>query len=238
MLIQETHPRFRSSALIHVERAYDFDESRGLWMYRQEEDDEVAHNLVLSGGIDQLFIQGYATTGLATNGFNYIALSNSAGTSLSGTFNVSNGSANVTASTSQTGSLYPGATILFTSDTSDTVYTVLSVSGTAIVLTGNYTGTSYGATAATAVSYSDTTLSGELTTNGLGRTQGTYAHTTGTTTATISHTFTYTGGSSQAVQLTALFNASSAGAMNNEILFTQRTLYTNDTLAVTYTITI
>ena len=55
----------------------------------------------------------------------------------------------------------------------------------------------------------DTTLSGEITSNGLARAQGTYAHTNGQQTYTVSKVFTATG--TQASQATGLFNASSAG---------------------------
>jgi len=70
------------------------------------------------------------------------------------TFNVSNGSPNVTASSAQTGTgnganlLMPGSVITFTGTGSGT-YTVSTVSGTSIVLTTNYTGTSAGAANAT-----------------------------------------------------------------------------------------
>lgn len=129
-------------------------------------DEETIWNLVTNSGRDQLHLQGYGTTGLATNGFNYIALSNDS----------------------------------------------------------------------TAPSASDTSLTGEISANGLGRTQGAYAHTTGTNTTTISNTFTATG--SQSCQKAALFNASSSGVMNHEATFTQRSLISGDTLAVTYTITL
>jgi len=81
-----------------------------------------------------------------------------------------------------------------------------------------------------------TTLSNEITTNGLGRAQGSVVHTTGTNTTTVSHTFTATG--AQAAQKAALFTASSSGVMNHVLGFTQRSLQTNDTLLVTFTLTI
>lgn len=82
----------------------------------------------------------------------------------------------------------------------------------------------------------DTTLSGEISTNGLQRTQGTVAHTTGTNTTTITNTFTASG--TQSAQATALFTAASAGVMNHELTFTQRALISGDQLIVTYTITL
>ena len=63
--------------------------------------------------------------------------------SLPGTFAISNSSASVTASVSQTGYLVPGDQITFTSDTSKTVYTVLTVATTTVTLTSVYTGTSH-----------------------------------------------------------------------------------------------
>lgn len=81
-----------------------------------------------------------------------------------------------------------------------------------------------------------TTLSNEITTNGLGRTQGVVAHTNGTNTTTIANTFTASG--TQAAQKAALFTASSAGIMNHVLGFTQRSLISGDTLQITFTITL
>jgi len=81
-----------------------------------------------------------------------------------------------------------------------------------------------------------TTLSNEITTNGLARAQGTYAHTTAASTATIAKTFTATG--AQSAQKAALFSASSSGTMHHALSFTQRSLQTNDTLSITFTITL
>ncbi len=167
MLIRENLPLPGAVLLVHVERAYDYDEARGLWLYKQVEADEEVHNLITTAGRDQLHLQGYGTTGLATNGFNYIALSNDA----------------------------------------------------------------------TAPAVGDTVLAGELSGSGLSRVQGVVAHAAGTNQTTISNTFTYTG-ASQAIQKTALFNAAASGTMNHEIAFTQRTLFTNDTITLTFTITL
>jgi hypothetical protein len=65
---------------------------------------------------------------------------------LLGTFSLANGSSSVTASVSQTGSLVNGDLMNFSSQVG-TIYTIATVSGTAIVLTASYTGT----TAAAAV---------------------------------------------------------------------------------------
>jgi hypothetical protein len=82
----------------------------------------------------------------------------------------------------------------------------------------------------------DTTLSGEITTNGLARAQGTYAHTAGQSTFTVSKTFTATA--SQSAQAAGLFTASSAGTMMAENTFTSVSLANNDQLTITWTITL
>ena len=92
---------------------------------------------------------------------------------------------------------------------------------------------------ATAPDPADTSLASELSGNGLTRAQGTVTLPTGSgNQTTIQHVFTYTGGGSQGVQKTALFDASTSGTMAHEIAFTQRTLFTNDTLTCTFTITL
>lgn len=83
---------------------------------------------------------------------------------------------------------------------------------------------------------SSTTLSNEIASNGLTRAQGTYAHTAGTNTTTISKTFTASG--TQSAQKAALFTASSSGTMCHVLSFTQRNLISGDTLAITFTITL
>ena len=82
----------------------------------------------------------------------------------------------------------------------------------------------------------DTTLSGEITTNGLARAQGTYAHTAGQNTFTVSKTFTATA--TQSAQAAGLFTASSAGTMMAENTFTSVTLNNGDQLTLTWTITL
>lgn len=81
-----------------------------------------------------------------------------------------------------------------------------------------------------------TTLSNEITLNGLGRAQGTPSHSAGTTTTTIAKTFTASG--TQSAQKAALFSASTSGTMAHVLSFTQRNLISGDTLTVTYTITL
>jgi hypothetical protein len=82
-----------------------------------------------------------------------------------------------------------------------------------------------------------TTLSNEIAANGLTRAIGTYAHSAGAATVTISKTFTCATGA-QAAQKAALFSAGSGGIMHHALAFTQRTLQIGDQLAVTFTITI
>lgn len=82
-----------------------------------------------------------------------------------------------------------------------------------------------------------TTLSSEITTNGLARALATFAHTDGTNVTTVAKTFTCVT-ASQAAQKAALFAAASGGEMNHVLAFTQRTLQVNDQLAITFTITI
>jgi hypothetical protein len=84
----------------------------------------------------------------------------------------------------------------------------------------------------------DTTLTGEITTNGLARADATTkSHTGGTNSTTIEHTFTASG-SFTSVLASALFTASSAGTMPHEANFStgSGTLATNDTLKITWTL--
>jgi hypothetical protein len=82
-----------------------------------------------------------------------------------------------------------------------------------------------------------TTLSNEIAANGLSRAQGTVTLPTGAgNQTTVDHTFTASG--SQSAQKAALFTANVAGTMNHVLGFTQRNLITNDTLQITFTITL
>ena len=83
----------------------------------------------------------------------------------------------------------------------------------------------------------DTTLSGEIdNTNGLGRASGTYAHTGGTKTYTVTKVFTASG--TVQSQATGLFDAASTGNMCYEATYTQVTVNASDTLTVTWTVTL
>lgn len=85
----------------------------------------------------------------------------------------------------------------------------------------------------------DTALTGELTTDGLGRALATVTLPTGAGTQTsLQKVFTYTAAGPQGVQKTALFDLVAAGVMAHEIAFAQRTLFLNDTLTVTFAITL
>lgn len=86
----------------------------------------------------------------------------------------------------------------------------------------------------------NTTLTGEITTNGLARADATTkTHTAASNTTTIEHTFTATGAFTS-VLASALFNAASAGTMPHIANFGtgSGTLATNDTLKITWTLTL
>lgn len=86
----------------------------------------------------------------------------------------------------------------------------------------------------------NTTLTGEITTNGLARADATTkTHTAGANTTVIEHTFTASG-SFTSVLASALFNASSSGTMPHIANFSSGSgaLATNDTLKITWTLTL
>jgi hypothetical protein len=90
----------------------------------------------------------------------------------------------------------------------------------------------------TAPAATDTTLTGEVTdVNGLARAQGTYSHTAGQATFTISKTFSATGTYTN-VQKAGLFTASSSGTMMAENTFSPVSLANGDQLTITWTITL
>lgn len=76
--------RPRARVRIHHEQAYDFDEKRGLYVYRQVGEDQVVDNLVTDAGLVRIHAYIYATAasvptrGSLGGGFNYIGLSNDA----------------------------------------------------------------------------------------------------------------------------------------------------------------
>lgn len=83
----------------------------------------------------------------------------------------------------------------------------------------------------------DTTLLGEISTGGLARAQGTYAHTNGTNTYTVSKQFTASA-SHTAVQKAGLFTLASGGTMMAENTFSSVNLISGDQITITWTITI
>lgn len=85
----------------------------------------------------------------------------------------------------------------------------------------------------------DTSLTGEISTNGLARADATTkTHSAGTNTSTIEHTYTASGAHT-AVHKAALFNASSGPTMAHAAVFSSDvTLATNDQLKVTFTLTL
>jgi hypothetical protein len=89
----------------------------------------------------------------------------------------------------------------------------------------------------TAPAATDTTLTGEISGNGLDRSQGTYSHTAGTNTFTIQEVLTASG-TVNAIQKTGLFTASSGGTMMSENTFSSVNVISGDQLTVTWTITI
>jgi len=163
----------RATCRVRHERAYDYDDDRGIWLRHLESEEEVGNILTNAGRVVlHTFIYGTAaqrtSASLGPDGLSYIALTNDG----------------------------------------------------------------------TAPAAGDTTLTGELSGNGLDRAQGLVVLPTGAgTITTVSKQFTYTGGG-QDVQKTALFDAASVGNMAHEILFTQRSLATNDTITISFQITL
>ncbi|MCS4538086.1 MAG: hypothetical protein HYY67_04420 [Thaumarchaeota archaeon] len=115
------------------------------------------------------------------------------------------------------------------------------IAGTNASVKANPLGTTYIALTTTAITPAagDTTLSGEITTNGLQRAEGVYNHANSTSTIIVKKTFTASG-SFTAVQAAGLFNsntASSAG-MLAENTFSSVNLISGDQITITWTITI
>lgn len=110
------------------------------------------------------------------------------------------------------------------------------MSGTAVAV-ANFIAVTQNATAPVA---SDTTLTGEETTNGLGRAAGTFnGGAAGSTSYTLSKTFTYTGSGSVNLNKAAVFNGASGSTMVFETLFgTPANLATGDQITVTWTVNI
>lgn len=105
------------------------------------------------------------------------------------------------------------------------------ISGTAGTANCNYIAVSSSLASPVA---GDTTLTGEIATNGLSRATGTFNYTAGTKTYTLAKTFTASG--TQASQGTGVFTASSAGTLCFEATYTAVTVNNTDTLTVTWTV--
>ena len=111
---------------------------------------------------------------------------------------------------------------------------------TASTGTGTYAASNYIALTenTTAPAAADTALTGELTASGLQRQQGTYAHTGGTTTTTLTKTFTSADATAHTIAKAGLLNASTAGTLAfSTALPNPPMLVTGDSLAVTWTFT-
>lgn len=93
---------------------------------------------------------------------------------------------------------------------------------------------------ATAPALGDTTLTGEISGDGLSRALATFQHAGGGATSyTLTHTFTKTGGASVTIRKAGCFNAASGGSLVFETLFADpATLVTGDELTVTWTVNI
>jgi hypothetical protein len=89
----------------------------------------------------------------------------------------------------------------------------------------------------TAPAATDTSLAGEISGNGLDRSQGTYSHTLGTNTFTVTEVFSATGAANN-IQKSGLFTAASSGTMLAENTFSSVNLISGDQLTITWTITI
>jgi hypothetical protein len=80
----------------------------------------------------------------------------------------------------------------------------------------------------------DTAVASEITTNGLARALATPTHTSNATSYGVSYTFTATG--AQSAQKAGMLNASSGGTLCFENTFSQVSMQSGDTLAVSWTI--
>lgn len=107
--------------------------------------------------------------------------------------------------------------------------------------TGAYASATYiGVTEnSTAPAMGDTVLTGELTGFGLQRQQGTYAHTNGTSTTTLTKTLTSSDSTTRTLAKGGLFNAATAGSMPfSTLLPVTASLVSGDSVAATWTFTL
>lgn len=87
---------------------------------------------------------------------------------------------------------------------------------------------------ATAPAATDTTLTSEITLNGLGRAQATYTHSANASSYTLTYTWTASG--TQAAQKFGVFTAATSGTMCFENTIAPVTLNSSDTLSFTETV--
>lgn len=111
---------------------------------------------------------------------------------------------------------------------------------TASTGTGSYAASNYIALTenATAPGAGDTTLTAEITTQGLARAQATYSHTNGTTTSTLTKTLTMTAGGTTTFTpaKAGLFNAPAVGTLDTETAIgSPPALIAGDSVAITWT---
>lgn len=116
---------------------------------------------------------------------------------------------------------------------------------TASNATGIYAALNYIALteSSTAPAAGDTTLSGELTTQGLGRAQAAYAHTNGTNTVVLTKTFTITAAPTRTPAKAGLLNAAAVGDLGYSTLIPDPpplafSSGTGDSMAATWTFTL
>ena len=83
----------------------------------------------------------------------------------------------------------------------------------------------------------DTVVSGELS-GSMTRTSGTYAHTNGTNTSTITKTFTCTDTQYSGIQKSGLHNTPTSTVLSHQNTFTPTALVSGDQLQVTWTLTL
>jgi hypothetical protein len=118
---------------------------------------------------------------------------------------------------------------------------VMGQGGAAGAGTGNMRPADYIAVTenATAPAAGDTTLTGELTTDGFARAQAAYAHTAGASTYTLTKTFTNTGVTTRTLNKIGVFNAAASGDLVfEEVVPSPVAQLQNDALAITVTVTI
>lgn len=168
------HITARARLRVRHERPYEYDEARGLWLFRRVDEDEEWENILTDDGRVSIHTLIYGTASQKTaagsgTGLHFIGLSNDGAAPAAG----------------------------------------------------------------------DTTLLGEILTNGMQRALGTVTLPTGAgAITTVQKQFTYSGGGTQGVRKTALFDASTSGNMAHEVVFTQRTLATADTLTMAFSVTV